>query len=270
MSRSDDDLEKDGPPRFEPEEPLSDLYSYVDEEEFEEPTERSIFGQWWFRGLLAGVASLVVAVIALPYLLERQSPAPTRSVAVIENRSQSEPVSAEPASARAEREPPPALPALTSSGATKSSNMPTLLQAAKPEPPQVLSPPATPKTLATPPPTPTTTKVRRASAEVPSKAPASPAATKASPTRKKPGGLTGSKGTYWVQIGAFKNSKYASRLAARITDEQYPVEVSRRASGATPLAVRVGAYRDRQEAEAARVDLERKGFPGFVLKGQRR
>lgn len=260
MSRSDDDLEKDGPPRTGPEEPLSDLYSYVDEEELEEPTERSVFGQWWFRGLLAGVALLVVAVIALPYLLERRSPAPTRSAALVEDRSQSEPVSARP-----EPRPPPTPPALSDSGATKPSDIPTVPQAAKPEPPPVPPPSAKLEALAPPPRPPALAKVRQAATEAPSKPLTAPATTKKSPGRKTPA-PTNSKGKYWVQVGAFKNSKYASRLAARITDEQYPVEVSRRASSATPLAVRVGGYADRQEAEAAQADLERKGFPGFVLK----
>lgn len=262
MSRSDEELEKGGPIPTDPEERLPDYYSYIDEEEPEDAPERSLFEQWWFRAILAGVALLVVAVIALPYLLER-SPAPTRSAGVVADRSQSEPVSAR------EESPPPAAPAApTDSEATKPSDAPTTLKADKPHPPAGPPPVAKPDTRPAPP-APPIAKVRQTAPATSLKAATVAAPTKQSPARKH-SVATNSKGAYWVQVGAFKNSKYATRLAARIIDQQYPVEVSRTASSAIPLVVRVGSYSDRQKAEAVRADLERKGFPGFVLKTRKR
>lgn len=71
--------------------------------------------------------------------------------------------------------------------------------------------------------------------------------------------------TYSVQIAAFKEAGAAGRLAARVKREGYPADVRRLSSAQVPWVVRVGTYPTREEAEAARDALARKGFRGFIL-----
>lgn len=73
------------------------------------------------------------------------------------------------------------------------------------------------------------------------------------------------KRTFSVQIAAFKDAKPAGRLAARVKSDGYPAEVHRVDSASVPWVVRVGAYPTREQAEAAREALARKGFRGFIL-----
>lgn len=89
--------------------------------------------------------------------------------------------------------------------------------------------------------------------------PAKPAAAEAAPAPSTP------KRTFSVQIAAFKDAKPAGRLAARVKSDGYPADVRRVESAAVPWVVRVGTYATREQAEAAREALARKGFRGFIL-----
>jgi len=210
MSRSDDDGEQAEMARAE-----QDGWSILD--------------KGWFRALLWGLAILMVAFIALPYLLDNKSPAPTRSPAV-------------------------ALP----SGLQTSESA---------NPPAVL--PSTHRAEKAAPASPATNSVAEAPhREVKSPASAAPRSrepriSKAAAAPMRP------TGQFWVQVGAFQGSDSATRLAARIRREHYRVEVHRRASTASPWVVWVGSYPDRQRAEAARVELERRGFSGLILRDQK-
>jgi len=74
-----------------------------------------------------------------------------------------------------------------------------------------------------------------------------------------------SRRTFSVQIAAFKNARQAGVLAERVKRDGYPADVRRIESAAVPWVVRVGGYASREQAEAARDALARKGFRGFIL-----
>ena len=75
---------------------------------------------------------------------------------------------------------------------------------------------------------------------------------------------------FWIQLGAFKNSKYAAKLGAKLTAENYPVMIRPSKSEAARYVVGVGRYADRQRADQVRAELEGKGFQGFIVRGERR
>jgi len=85
-------------------------------------------------------------------------------------------------------------------------------------------------------------------------APARAAASHASPAASHDASAS------WVQIAAFKSPDQAGHLAARIKRDGYRAEVRRLRSGAVPWVVWVGAFPSREQAEAARSALARKGF----------
>jgi cell division septation protein DedD len=68
-----------------------------------------------------------------------------------------------------------------------------------------------------------------------------------------------------IQIAAFKSSKPAGELAAKVKRSGYPADVRRVDSAKVPWVVRVGSYTSREQAESARDALARKGFKGFIL-----
>ena len=74
------------------------------------------------------------------------------------------------------------------------------------------------------------------------------------------------KGEFWVQVGAFANPKNAQRLGERLTAERYPVAIRPSESQPVLVLVQIGAYPDRQQAEATRAELETKGLPAFVVR----
>jgi cell division protein FtsN len=74
-------------------------------------------------------------------------------------------------------------------------------------------------------------------------------------------------GSYWVQVGAFKESRNAEGLAKTLRAEGFSVQITQ-VRRDTPLhVVRVGGYPDRSRASAARDDLQGKGHTGFVTSG---
>src|SRR3990172_7673967 len=87
-----------------------------------------------------------------------------------------------------------------------------------------------------------------------------------------------SKGDYWVQVGAFSDAKNASRLAARLTDQQYSVQqatVTRGSGGGTSgneIFVAGAKQRDvydKVKAKGLRVDAVKGGAvvrPALPLK----
>jgi cell division septation protein DedD len=76
-----------------------------------------------------------------------------------------------------------------------------------------------------------------------------------------------SNGSYWVQVGAFKESGNAEGLARKLRSEGYSVQVTRVTRDEPLHVVRVGGYPDRSRASAAREELQGKGQTGFVTSG---
>lgn len=287
--------------------PRPDDYPEEEQEELEEPSQRSMFAQWGYRVLLAGVVLAVVVVLALPYLLDWWNPPPPLPAPI---KSQIPP-------------PPPLTPLAQKAEAPKPQ---PVLPPAKPVPAPVAAPP-------------TTAKAPKVAAPAPEKAPA----TVETPAKKRALAKASTKGEYWVQVGAFADQANAARLVTRLTAQNYPVQQMERGSperqtggthevfvvGASPnevnqklpgkeyqaeavgaeviirptlglkdavtlskdlarqglrvkirrssppasaafYVVRVGGYPDRQQARAAQKELERKGFAGFIVKGQDR
>lgn len=281
-----------------------DDYQQQEQEELEPIPRRSIFAEWGYRILFAVVALAVLVVVALPYVLDWWNPTPPPPAAPMKAQVQPPSPPSPPPAPRAE-EPKP---------------QPTI---AKPEPVPV-APPLTaqaPTLAAKAPPKPEPTAGKPGKAQAPAKAPA--------------------KGEYWVQVGAFTDQANATRLAARLTAQKYPVQQLQRSSGGQPAGsthevfvvgasrdevsaklpgreyqaeavgnevvirpalglkdavtlskelaregltvkirrssaagtfhvVRVGAYPDRQHAQAAKKDLEGKGVAGFIVQGDGR
>jgi cell division septation protein DedD len=73
--------------------------------------------------------------------------------------------------------------------------------------------------------------------------------------------------SYWVQVGAFKESRNAEGLAKALRSEGFGVQVSTVTREAPMHVVRVGGYPDRSKASAAREELQSKGHAGFVTQG---
>ncbi|MFQ5898984.1 MAG: SPOR domain-containing protein [Candidatus Methylomirabilia bacterium] len=116
---------------------------------------------------------------------------------------------------------------------------------------------------------PVTAKLRPVPAAPPTKVTAQAEPRSGEPRIWKTAAHGPSKGEFWVQVGAFKKSKYAARLAARLSAGRYPVVVRRGESAAAPHVVRVGRYPTREQAEEVQIALETKGFRGFILRDER-
>ena len=71
-------------------------------------------------------------------------------------------------------------------------------------------------------------------------------------------GAEPSEGMFWVQVGAFKESHNAARLAHRLRAEGYPAVVRRGKAAAAPHVVWVGKYPTRKLAEEIRTALKRR------------
>jgi cell division septation protein DedD len=219
-----------------PERPDQD--DFLEDEEQEEYGQRSIFATGWFRAVLALLVLAVIAVIAVPLIGGWFEPTPPTKVI-------SKP--SEPAA--------PAAPAPTPSApVTPSSQMPS-----------AAAPPATPAPAPMPAPLPTPTVAPPAvtTPAPPSARPEMPAAA----TPKSAPKPAASGGNYWVQVGAFKESRNAEGLARKLRSEGFTVQVTRVVRDEPLHVVRVGGYANRSRAAAAREELMGKGQTGFVTSG---
>jgi cell division septation protein DedD len=81
-----------------------------------------------------------------------------------------------------------------------------------------------------------------------------------------------------VQLGVFKDSANAERLATKLRGQGFSVQVAnvarsadglpaRGAAGQTYFLVRAGTFPDRTRAIAARDDLKARGHAGFLSEG---
>jgi cell division septation protein DedD len=180
-----------------------------DHDEVDQP--RSILSAMWFRAVLVVVVLGVVALLAVPHVLDMvNAPAPRQSASV-------------------KLAPSPAMP------------------------PAVQPTPAPQQAMPTPPPQPQPTEMAKATETPPAK-PTEEQATK--PTKSGPAEAVGkvvdgqssdkpSRGTYWVQVGAFRDAAAAQRLAERLRAENYSVTETVKRGGPAPKAPAGGDAGDR-------------------------
>jgi cytoskeletal protein RodZ len=245
-----------------PERPEQDDF-LEDEEQDEYEGQRSIFATGWFRAVLVLLVLAVIAIIAVPLIGGWFEPTPPPKLAT----PAPPPRPSEPAPAPAPSAPAPATP--PAPGPSAAAPAPATPPAASTPAPLTPSTPApTPPPVATmPTPAPTRPEMPAASAPTKSaekaKAPERTAALAPSKSNSKAAGG----GSYWVQVGAFKESRNAEVLAKTLRAEGFSVQITQ-VTRDTPLhVVRVGGYPDRSRASAAREDLQGKGHTGFVTSG---
>ncbi len=233
-----------------PERPEDD--DFLEDEEQEEYGQRSIFATGWFRAVLVLLVLAVIAVIAVPLIGGWFEPTPPPKVTTTRPSEPTPPTPAPtpPPAAPAPVPPPPAAqlptPAPTPPPATPAPVMP---------PPAVSTPPARPEM-----PAPSTP----GKAAEKAKAPERTASASSSKSASKPAAAGGS---YWVQVGAFKESKNAEGLARALRSEGFTVQVATVTRGEPLHVVRVGGFPDRGKATTAREELQGKGHSGFVMQG---
>ncbi len=216
---------------------------FPEEDEQEEYAPRSIFAAGWFRAVLVLTVLAIVVVVSLPYLLNWFEPspgAPSKTAARPAGGpprpgSPSEPPSTlipapptgvapapakpEVGSATATAAPAPtgapvspsAAPAKTPSDKTPAATAPAPSAQAQP------APTAPSKPLLQPPPAKAGEGTRRTAAVAP----------KTEPSRAP------SPGSYFVQVGLFKDPRNADALAKTLRDEGFAVDVARVTRGGT-------------------------------------
>jgi septal ring-binding cell division protein DamX len=223
-----------------PEQPEDD--DFLEDEEQEEYGQRSIFATGWFRAVLVLLVLAVIAVIAVPLIGGWFEPTPPPKVVTTKP---SEPAPAPPPTVSA--------PAPTPKVETPAPAPPPAAQqpTPTPAPPPAAPAPVTPPVVSAPPVQP----------EKP--APSTPSKAAEKPKASKPAAA----GSYWVQVGAFKQSKNAEGLARTLRSEGFTVQVAKVTRDEPLHVVRVGGYPDRSKATAAREELQGKGHSGFVTHG---
>ena len=233
-----------------PERPEDD--DFLEDEEQEEYGQRSIFATGWFRAVLVLLVLAVIAVIAVPLIGGWFEPTPPPKVTTTRP---SEPTPAPPPTPAPT--PPPATPAPVTP--------PPAAQLPTPAPPPATPAPVTPPSAMSTPPARPETPAPSTPSRAPEKAKAPERTASASGSKSASKAAAG--GSYWVQVGAFKESKNAEGLARTLRSEGFTVQVATVTRGEPLHVVRVGGYPDRGKATTAREELQGKGHSGFVMQG---
>jgi len=235
-----------------PERPDQD--DFLEDEEQEEYGQRSIFATGWFRAVLVLLVLAVIAVIAVPLIGGWFEPTPPPKVATKPGEPSSTlvPVPATP--------PKPEAPAPAPPAATPPS-------VATPAPTPVLPPATPPPAVTAPAPTRPEMPPATAPGKTAEKAKAPERTAAATPGKSAAKAPASGGGSYWVQVGAFKESRNAEGLAKALRSEGFGVQVSTVTREQPMHVVRVGGYPDRSKASAAREELQGKGHAGFVTQG---
>jgi len=205
-----------------------------DPDSFDEEPSRSIFAAFWFRAVLVVIALGIVAVIAVPYVLDVMS---SRQNAVTGSRPRVTPAPT-PAPTPTPTPPAPVTPP-TPAPTAQAPSVP-MPQAAPTEPSKTEAAKieAAPEPAKPAEPTPPTAKApepeRSASATTPrpdssAKAMAAKPAAKPAVARAKAGAASG---PYWVQVGAFREAGAAKQMADKLRADNYTVEESTKPGGA--------------------------------------
>jgi cell division septation protein DedD len=197
-----------------------------DPEGLDEETSRSIFSSFWFRAVLVVIALGIVAVIAVPYVLDVMS---SRQNAVTGVRPQVTPApKPTPAPAAPVTPPAPGASAQAPSGPVPqaATTEPSKTETAKTEAPSPDAPkPEMAKPAEPAPPTVKAPEPERSTArpDGASKAVASKPAAKSPMARSK---AAAASGPYWVQVGAFREASTAKQMADKLRADNYSVEES--------------------------------------------
>ena len=252
-----------------PERPEDD--DFLEDEEHEEYGQRSIFATGWFRAVLVLLVLAVIAVIAVPLIGGWFEPTPPPKV----TSPLPPPVQAPaptPSAPKVETPPPAATP--TAPSPPPAAQVPS---PAPPSPPAATTPTPLPPVASAPAP-----KPEIPAAQMPATSPSTPStpstkAEKATPRTKatdrtasapaKSAAKSTNGGSYWVQVGAFKEGRNAEVLAQTLRAEGFPVQVATVTRDEALHVVRIGGYADRAKASAARQELQGKGHSGFVTQG---
>lgn len=250
-----------------PERPDQDDF-LEDEEQEEYEGQRSIFATGWFRAVLVLLVLAVIAVIAVPLIGGWFEPTPPPKVTTTTRPS--EPAPPAPSTPTPAPTTPPAQTPSTSAPPATPPYMGTAPSTTTPSAPSTPTPAA--PTPAPPPPVAAAPTPAPARPEMPAtstpkapekaKAPERTAAAKSSAKAPAVGN-----GGYWVQVGAFKESRNAEGLAKTLRSEGFAVQITRVTRDEPLHVVRVGGYPDRSKATAAREELQGKGHTGFVTSG---
>jgi len=205
---------------------------------YDDEPPRSIFSALWFRALIVILVLGVIAAVAVPYVLDIVNPPVVRKTA-----------SAPPRPAPA----PAVVPKATTPEAAPPVTPPPSV--ATPPPSAIQAPPATeslksstPATTPAPTAGATTTKkstepaksvtdTRKPSAD--SAKMTTAAVEPPTPAAARKTATTSSSGSYWVQVGAFKDETTAKKLAARLRDQNYQVQESIKGAGAVSSSAAV-------------------------------
>lgn len=194
----------------------------LDEGREEHDRQRTRPASWFLVPAGLMVVVVLVAMIALPYILDRFTPAPGNPPAVVRE---------EPA--------PPVPPPPARSDRTRGSLRELLESAPSPRPPSARAPASPPSTSIAPP-----REAEKPRAEVGAPvvkrdsatkvAPPAPKRMTRQPDREEQASSRAARAGYLVQVGAFEDAAKAGRLAAQLTGQKYPVQratVSRPGSG---------------------------------------
>lgn len=274
--------------------------------ELEEPPRRSIFAAPWYRVLLAVVVLAVVVVVALPYLLDwwrpaRPTPTPPITAQIQPQAPLAPPVTPpapkaeepkpQPGPPPAKPEPPPAAapPAPSPKVAVKAPEKPEAKKPAEERVPTkapakgeywiqvgAFKGPTNAERLAAelitqkyP-----VRQVKRAAPDQP--AGGSHEVLVAGASRDEVNAKLPGKDYQAEAVGAdvvirpALGLKDAVILAKELTGQGFTVRIRRAGAVATLHVVQVGGFPDRERAQAVQKDLESKGFPGFIRKGEGR
>jgi cell division protein FtsN len=224
---------------------------------YEIDARRSIFSAFWFRALLVVLVLGVIAAVGVPHLLDVTTQ-PVKTPAV--KWTAAAPMPAAPPAVVPPPAPVPA-PAVPAPAV------------AAPKSPATVTPRSAEPVPAPPKPTPiVVTKVaeapRQAAKETPKETPKQTAATAGSKsTAAKPLSPASAGGSYWVQVGAFKDPDTAKRVAVRLREQGFRAEQSTTTKGGgapPPAPAPAAAASDRYNvlvsgASAADVDAKLAG-----------
>jgi cell division septation protein DedD len=229
-------------------------------EDYYEDEPRSIFAALWFRALLAVLILGVLAAVVVPYVLDYV----TRSTSETTKKSTSPPPPVTPPTARPVATAQPSAPAPAPAAVPPAT--------ASPEAPATVAPPAPPATpprAAAPPPATVQparvapTKNIAKNVEVP-KEPAR-VASASKPAATKAANVVAAGGTYWVQVGAFKDAETAKRVAAQLRQQGFPAEQSSTTVKGGAVAGKGGAVAAPAESSGDRYSvIVSGGSPGDI------
>ncbi len=249
----------------------SDEDFHADDEQ-DDYAPRSIFAVGWFRAVLVLTILAIVVVVALPYVLKWFEPLPSpvkessRAIQGPEPAPAPAPGSASQPPQSAVSPPSGVAPHLPSAAVKPAPGKPGAATGpALPASPSRSAPAASAKSSAA---------LQGARAGEAARRPERLAAGSATPG----GARAEVRRSYWVQLGLFKDLTNAERLAKKLREQGFPVQVASVARSGTDAAaggipggtyhlVRAGAFADRQQAVGARDELGARGYSGFLAQG---